>query len=177
MSIHPLGKDEQHNGRDIILYDRYASNIFTYLSRRLTNPQDAEDVLLEVFIAALKHVPLADLPPEQQLAWLQRVAHDKVIDRYRQQHTQTTLLSMEQVIDIVDEALTPEQQIIRQEVYIHLYKALRALPPKQQQVVQLRYGNNMRFKESAALLNTTDSTVRKLLFRTLQSLRTAYDQH
>jgi DNA-directed RNA polymerase specialized sigma24 family protein len=52
------------------LYLRFASTIFTYLFRQVANEQDAEDLLLEVFIAALKEDTLAGLPAERQLAWL-----------------------------------------------------------------------------------------------------------
>jgi sigma-70-like protein len=77
------------------LYLRYASTIFTYLSQQVANLQDAEDLLLEVFIAAFKYKMLADLPAESQLAWLRRVARNKVIDRYR--HTALlALLPLEQ---------------------------------------------------------------------------------
>ena len=47
------------------LYLRFASTILTYLSQQVANFQDAEDLLLEVFIAAFKYERLADLPADQ----------------------------------------------------------------------------------------------------------------
>jgi RNA polymerase sigma factor (sigma-70 family) len=174
MGMPPLEKgEEQYKETTITLYDRYGSDIFTYVSRRLTNQQDAEDVLLEVFIAALKTNLLDDLPAEQQLAWLRRVAHNKVIDRYRQQQSRSTQLPLQDALDAFDAELTPEQEVMRREEYARLQHALEVLPLKQQQVLQLRYSNNLRFKEIAVLLHTTEGTVRKLLSRTLGSLRAA----
>jgi DNA-directed RNA polymerase specialized sigma24 family protein len=46
-------------------------------------PQDAEDVLLEVFMTAFRYENLVDLPPQRQIAWLQSVARRRIIDRYR----------------------------------------------------------------------------------------------
>ncbi|QBD79646.1 sigma-70 family RNA polymerase sigma factor [Ktedonosporobacter rubrisoli] len=174
MGMPPLEKGERQDEDTIItLYDRYASAIFTYVSRRLANQQDAEDILLEVFIAALKTNVLDDLSTVQQLAWLRRVAHNKIVDRYRRQQASTALLPLQEALEAIDEGLTPEREIIRQEDYANLHRALEALPLKQQQVIQLRYSNNLRFKEIAALLQTTEGTVRKLLSRTLRSLRAA----
>lgn len=173
MGMPPLEKGERHyKETSMTLYDRYGADIFTYVSRRLTDQQDAEDVLLEVFIAALNTNLLDALPAEQQIAWLRRVAHNKVVDRYRRQQTRSMLLPLQEVLDVVDTEFTPEREIIQREDYAILWHALEALPLKQQRVIQLRYSNNLRFKEIAALLHTTEGTVRKLLSRTLRSLRT-----
>ncbi len=68
---------------DASLYDRFAATIFTYLLSQVQNEQDAQDLLLEVFLAALGNELLSSLPEESQLAWLRRVARNKVVDRYR----------------------------------------------------------------------------------------------
>ena len=47
-------ENEQYNHIEATLYDRYASSIFLYIYRQVSSLQDAEDLLLEVFIAALK---------------------------------------------------------------------------------------------------------------------------
>jgi DNA-directed RNA polymerase specialized sigma24 family protein len=86
---------------------RFAPTILAYLSQQVPNLQDAEDLLLEVFMAALKYEMLANLPEERQLAWLRRVARNKVIDRYR--HTALlTFLPLEQVAEMEDSQLSPE---------------------------------------------------------------------
>ena len=47
-----LNNEKEHHA-EVISYDRYASNISAYLSQWITNQQDVEDLLLEVFLAAL----------------------------------------------------------------------------------------------------------------------------
>ncbi len=47
-----LDEDEVQNGRKSALYNRFAATILTYLSQMVSNRQDAEDLLLEVFMAA-----------------------------------------------------------------------------------------------------------------------------
>src|SRR5260370_17295643 len=75
---------ETAQGRfDALLYDRFGATIFTYLLSRVQNEQDAQDLLLEVFLAALGNELLSSLPVQGQLAWLRRVARNQVVDGYR----------------------------------------------------------------------------------------------
>lgn len=157
------------------LYERFAPTIFTYLFRQVANRQDAEDLLLEVFIAAFKSGTLVDLPVERQLAWLQRVARHKVIDRYR--HTSLlTLLSLEDISEAETSELTPEQHAERQETYWCLYRALGQLTPAQQELIRLRYIHRLPFSEIAVLLNKSEVAMRQRVVRTLHQLRKLLDQ-
>jgi DNA-directed RNA polymerase specialized sigma24 family protein len=60
---------------EIILYDLHASTIYNYIFRRVGQPQDTEDLLLEVFTAAFKYDNLAGLSEQQQLAECGTAAH------------------------------------------------------------------------------------------------------
>ncbi len=84
------------------------------------------------------------------------------------------LLPLEQAVEIHDDSLTPEEQILRRETYERLYAALTQLPPLQQQIVRLRYGNGLRFAEIATMLDKSEGTVRKMVVRILRQLRGIY---
>jgi RNA polymerase sigma factor (sigma-70 family) len=86
---------------------------------------------------------------------------------------------MEQVVETVcvEEALSPEQVVVRREEMKQLYTAVGKLSLFQQQVLQLRVGDGLRFAEIAILLNKSEVTVRKLYSRTLALLRMVYEQH
>ena len=157
------------------LYNLFAATIFTYLSQQVPIEQDAEDLLLEVFLAALKSDSLSNLSAPSQLAWLRRVARNKVIDRYRH-IALLTLLPIEQAIEMQDDALTPEEYAEQQEKFAHLYQAIARLPALQRELLRLRYRNGLRFHEIAALLEKPEGTVRKLFVRTLHQLREIFDQ-
>ena len=167
--------DTAQGGFDASLYDRFAATIFTYVLNQVQNEQDAEDLLLEVFLAALSNESLSSLPVQGQLAWLRRVARNKVIDRYR--HVALlTLLPIEQAMETIDDALTPEQHAERQEKFTHLYQAIAHLPALQRELLRLRYRDGLRFYEIADALEKPEGTVRKLMLRTLCQLRMIYDQ-
>jgi len=160
---------------DAALYDRFALTIFTYLGQQVSNEQDAEDLVLEVFLAAFNNEALASLTAERQLAWLLRVARNKVVDRYRHLAL-LTLVPIGLVGELEDGAPTPEQYTEQQEMYERLYLALEHLSLLQQELIRLRYTNGLRFSEIAQILGKSEGAVRKLCARTLQQLRGLYHQ-
>jgi RNA polymerase sigma factor (sigma-70 family) len=172
---HQHHADTAQGGFGGLLYDRFAATIFSYLSQQVPNEQDAEDLLLEVFLAALSNESLSSLPVQGQLAWLRRVARNKVVDRYR--HVALlTLVPIEEAMETRDDALTPEQHAEQQEKFTHLYQAIAHLPSLQRELLRLRYRNGLRFHEIATLLEKPEGTVRKLFVRTLRQLREIFDQ-
>lgn len=160
---------------DGAFYDRFALTIFTYLGQQVSNEQDAEDLLLEVFLAACNNDALSSLPAERQLGWLLRVARNKAVDRYRHRAL-LTLVPIELVGEMEDGAPTPEQHMEQQEMYERLYLALGRLSPLQQELIRLRYSNSLRFSEIAGILGKSEGAVRKLCARTLHQLRGIYTQ-
>jgi RNA polymerase sigma-70 factor (ECF subfamily) len=162
---------------DAALYDRYGGAIFAYVRLQITSREDAEDLTLEVFTLALEHDNLTSLEEGEKLAWLRRVAHNKIIDSYRRA-TRRPVVELEKVREMLfeDEAGSPEQMALQREVYTQLHRTIQRLPQQQQQLLRLRYGDGLRFAEIAALLNKREEALRKLLSRTLATLRTLYTQ-
>ena len=170
--------DLSKEGADVTaltLYDRHAPTLYRYIYRQVSQPQDAEDVLLEVFTIACTSENLGNLPDQQQIAWLQSVARRRIIDRYRR-NARVVLLPLEQALEALDEDPTPEEQALRRETHERLYTALAQLPPIQQQLVRLRYGNGLPFAQIATMLDKSEGTVRKMLVRILRQLRTIYNR-
>ena len=159
------------------LYDRYASSIFAYARLYTPSWEDAEDVTLEVFTAALEWENFSALTERQQLSWLRRVAHNKLVDRFRRA-VHLPAVSLEQVMETVrtEEALAPEQMALRGEELERLYLAVMSLPLFQQQLLQLRFGQGLRFAEIAVLLDKREAAIRKLCSRTIARLRAIYEQ-
>jgi RNA polymerase sigma factor (sigma-70 family) len=170
-----MEKGITRDGVDGTLYDRFALTIFTYICQHVSHEQDAEDLLEEVFLAAFKNAGLTGLSAEHQLAWLLRVARNKVVDRYRHLALYS-LVPLDQAWSLEDKALSPEQYAEQQEKYTHLYRALARLSPLQQELIRLRYTKNLRYCDIARLLGKSEEAVRKLLTRTLHHLRGIYHQ-
>lgn len=162
---------------DGILFSRYGQAIFAYVRLYAPSREDAEDLTLEVFTTALEHDNLTGLKDGEQLAWLRRVAHNRLIDRYRRA-TRSPAVVLDEGVEklLVDDTANPEQMVLQRERYTYLHDAIQRLPPLQQQLLRLRYGDGLPFAEIATLLNKREDTLRKLLSRALATLRTLYQQ-
>lgn len=168
--------DLQEQNGQTTLYERHGQAIFGYLRLHLRSLEDAEDLLFEVFLAALEHDNLTTLSVGEQLAWLRRVAHNKLANTYRydSRHPQVAL-------DAIGETLFaeegPEQLTLRDEERGQLRAAIKKLSVLQQQTLRLRYADGLRCTEIAALLNKREAEVRKLLSRSILFLREACQQN
>ncbi len=157
------------------LYERYGRVIFGYLRLHISALEDAEDLLLEVFLAALEHDNLVTLSPEEQLAWLRRVAHNKLANVYRKA-SRNPQVALDGLAENILEVENPEQLALAQEERKQLQEYIQKLPALQQHILQLRYGDGLNCPEIALLLNKTEGAVRKHLSRTILYLRQVYQQ-
>ncbi|HEV2238849.1 MAG TPA: sigma-70 family RNA polymerase sigma factor [Ktedonobacterales bacterium] len=158
------------------LYQEHAPAVLAWLRLRAPTQEDAEDLLLEVFEAALAQaVMLQTRDGPAQRAWLRRVAANKLADYYRRRGGRQPLL-LEQVAEALyaDEAQSPEQTALTREEHARLHLLLRDLPRLQQQVMYLRFVYGLRSAEIAATLGKREGAVRKLLWRTLNLVRARY---
>lgn len=160
------------------LYEKYWLAIFISVRQILPSLEDAEDVLVEVFVAAMESDILATLSEKQQIGWLRRVARNKAIDHYRRSVRRPAIpledTVMEALFDDVD--LAPEQVAVRNEEVALLQTRIAELPVLQQQVLQLRFGDGLRCTEIATRMQRSEGAVRTLLSRTLNLLRSIYDK-
>lgn len=159
------------------LYERYAPVILTYLRQHNITKEDAEDLLVEVFLAAMENTTFLALQEGAQLAWLQRVARNKVIDHVRRT-TRRPIVDLDALTEVLpdDEHLAPEQVALRREDHAWLRARLAALPAQQQEVLRLRFAYGLRSHEIGQCLNKSDSAVRMLLSRAISFLRSIYGQ-
>lgn len=158
---------------DAALFDRYGPLIFAYILKHVNSREDAEDLALEVFTAALESPVVSQLRPEEQLAWLKRVTHNKLIDSYRKaQHRQHAPLDL--FAELLPDDEEPEQIVLQREIDEQLRWHIRQLPAFQQQIIYLRYAHNLSAAEIGVLLNKSEAAIRQQLARARKFLRTSY---
>lgn len=160
------------------LYRRFAPVLFAFLYKLAPSREEAEDLLLEVFLAAMERANLVGMSEREQQLWLLKVARNKVAGRYRRmaRHPQVALRSVEEAL-YADEREEPEQVAMQREAYANLDATLKKLPALQQEVLRLRFGHGLRYAEIAVLLEKKEGAVRMLLARTLKFLRDVYQRH
>lgn len=158
------------------LYELHATAIFAYLRRQTGSREDAEDILVEVFVAAVESSAFDRLGEKERVVWLWRVARNKAVDAYRRSRLRQGI-DLELVADVIydDDERAPEQIALRREEYTHLHAHLEKLSPIQREAVRLRFANDLCCSEIAAVLGRREGTVRVLLSRALNFLRTLYE--
>jgi RNA polymerase sigma-70 factor (ECF subfamily) len=174
----PLSKENQDARPLSILYQEHAPQVFTYLRLHLRSKEDAEDLLVEIFLACLESPAFQRLAEPQQRAWLWRVVHNKLIDFYRKGTVRQHMVNVDALTQEIyyDEDLSPERLMERSEEYLHLHELVKALPQTQQQVLRLRLVHGLRCKEIASHLGKSEQAIRALFSRALNLLRSNYCQ-
>lgn len=158
-------------------YQLHAIPLLTYVRQHVPSREDAEDIVVETFIAALEQKGFSPyaLTEQEQLAWLRRVAYHKCIDLYRRSmHRPAVHMGEAAEMLFEDERLSPDQITLRKEDNEMLHGWLSQLPEHYQTIVRLRFAHNMRSTEISQLLNKSEGSIRIMLSRALNSLRVLY---
>ena len=82
------------------LYDRYESRIYSYIFRRTGDATLAEDLTAQVFLKMLEAIRGSKAWHSSFSGWLYRIAHNAVIDYYRQRDRQQ-LVQLEDAVSVV----------------------------------------------------------------------------
>lgn len=157
-------------------YQYHVSTVLNSIQRSVHAREDAEDVLVEVFLAAhAREAYLTTLDEDAQRAWLQRVAQNKCIDLLRRQQRQATV-NLESVLGALyePEEQSPEHLALHAEEHALLRHHLAALTTQQQVILRLKFGWRLSSVEIARKLNKSESSVSRLLARALDRLRHMY---
>ena len=160
-----------------LLYRKHAPGILAYVRNHITSQEDAEDLVAEVFLAAIENETFASLSEKAKQSWLWRVTRNKVIDVYRRSKTRQSV-NLDHAAEYLyeDEQFSPENAALRQDDYMDLYAHLQRLPVHQQEILRLRFGQELSCGEIATALRKQDNVVRVTLSRSLNLLRKIYQR-
>ena len=151
------------------VYDMFAQRIFRYVRLKINNPQEAEDVLQEVFVRAFGSIGTLDPQKMNFSAWLYRVASNTVNDFYRKKYRTPETVDIEAGMQIAGNS-SPERDT---EVRLNLdtvNKAMLLLPGQYRQVLELRFAQEFSVAETAKILGKTGLAVRLVQHRALKKL-------
>jgi RNA polymerase sigma-70 factor (ECF subfamily) len=154
------------------IYDRYFPRVHAYVSYRVYDSQDAEDIIAEVFTRAIQNLKRFRWRGAHSLAaWLFRIAHNLVIDYSRERRRAG--LSQEQgdsLGALADQAPCPEDVLAQREAFQQMCALITALSPRRQEVITLKFYGGLRNRDIARLLGLSERTVASHLCRALQDL-------
>ena len=160
------------------LVDRYYEMIYRLAIKMVNNPQDAEDILQETFIKAYRHLEKFD-GRSNLSTWLYRIATNEALMFLRRQ--KPDMVSVDETLDtgegeikpvqIVDWGSLPEEGLMSAEAQVYLDKAVEKLSPSLRVVFVLRDIQNLSTRETAEILDISETAVKTRLSRARLQLR------
>jgi len=149
---------------------RYHVPIHQYTERLLKDAKKAEDVVQETFIRLLKQLKSKQIPTYPK-AWLYRVASNICKDYWRSAQYRSEDTAKEEMPVTVDPQASVIEIYERQETRKEMLASLKSLSESQQQIVTLRFYQDMKLKEIAEILDLPLGTVKSNLFHALKKLK------
>ncbi len=153
------------------LYRLYAPQVLRYVTTRVVNAEEAEDLTNTVFAKALAALGRYRPDPAQFSAWLYTIAQNTVIDYYRRRKLPGLEGPASDLESALDPREDPERQVLREEERKRLHQALMQLTPEQRQVIGCRFFFNLSVSEVARLMGKSEGAIKALQFRGLARLR------
>ena len=155
--------------------DRERSRLRRFIRRRVRHPQDAEDILQDVFRALVEANRLL-MPIDHITGWLFRVARNRIIDRLRMRAPEPLVL--DDLLPSTDAG--PEAAYARSVLIETLQEAIADLPPDQRDVFVAHEIEGRSFKSmadaSGVSINTLLSRKRYAVLRLRERLQRTYDE-
>ena len=156
------------------LYDQHLPKIYRFVFLKVGRKQDAEDITQQVFISAWQNMAAYEIKGFPLSSWLYRIAGNAVIDYYR---TAKATISIEQVPEENLSENSDEETKIDTAINISTVRAaLAKLEHDQQNVILMKFVEELSNKEIADALGKTEGAVRVIQHRALKQLKAKLDE-
>lgn len=159
-----------------VLLKRHELKVFNYILRIVKNEDVANDIFQDTFVKAILTIKQGRYVESGKFqAWISRIAHNLIIDYYRQEKSENL-----QSCDVQDNNVlnrkelseeTIEDLIISRQIRDDVKKLIELLPDLQKEVLNMRYYLNMSFKEIAEATNVSINTALGRMRYAIMNLR------
>jgi RNA polymerase sigma-70 factor (ECF subfamily) len=161
-------------------YEQLSPQVLRFFATRTGDSHRALDLTAETFAKAFEHRrDFRGASDEQAAAWLWRIARNELA-RYRRSKTvelaAVQRLALERTFSD-EEVLQVERLIASEELSQQIQHAVEVLPGDQQEVIRLRFVDELSYEEMAERLGVSNDVVRTRTSRALRALRTSDHLH
>ena len=145
------------------LLARYQSKLFNYIYFVVRNQELTEDIFQETFVKVIMTIKQGRYVENGKFkAWITRIAHNLIIDNYRQERSENTISNDEVEVDLFNNIKlcdgTVEDSMVRHQVLLDVKKLVQHLPDSQREVLEMRYYQDLSFKEIADITGVSINT-------------------
>ena len=159
-----------------VILNRYKSRVYTYIFLIVRNKELTEDIFQEAFIKAIATIQQGRYVESGRfLGWINRIAHNLIIDHFRKEKNENTFSTDGLEYDFVNnskysgksfEDVINNEQVLQDVVHLVNY-----LPDSQQEVVRMRFFEDLSFKEIADRTNVSINTALGRMRYALMNMR------
>ncbi|OUO54277.1 RNA polymerase subunit sigma-24 [Parabacteroides sp. An277] len=173
---------EGNNAAFDVLLNRHKASIHSYIYFIVRNKELAEDLFQETFVKVIMTIKQGRYTENGKFkAWITRIAHNLIIDNFRQERNENTISNDEVEVDLFNNVnlcdRTIEDQMVEHQVYADIRKLIRFLPENQREVLEMRYYQDLSFKEIADLTGVSINTALGRMRYAILNLRRMADEH
>lgn len=157
--IYQLLSDEKTKEQGFsVLINQLKEKVYWQIRRMVFSHEDADDLLQEVFIKVFENIN--SFKGDSAISsWVYRIAMNHTINFLKSQKRKC-MLHFSSLESVMIENLKQNISCSEDDIEFKLQKALLSLPAKQREVFNLRYYDEMPFKEMSTLLNTSESSLK-----------------
>jgi len=164
-----LVRRAQHRDQEAFaqLYEEHFDKIYRYVTLKIGNETEAEDMTQQVFLNALQSISSFKWKGIPFSAWLFRIAHNQVVDYLR---------SKKRTAVPLDESLASNdnnpQLVVEQKLDIEqLLLATKQLTEAQREVISLRFTSELPIAQVAKAMGKSQGAVKALQHSAIVALR------
>ena len=137
-----------------VLLSRYQKSIHSYIYHLVRKQELAEDIFQETFLKAIMTIKQGRYTDSGKFkAFITRIAHNLIIDNFRNERNENTISNDEVEVDLFNDARlcdgNVEDNIVQEQVFADVRRLVQHLPDKQREVLEMRYYQDLSFKEIA----------------------------
>ncbi|MFT4222745.1 RNA polymerase sigma factor [Dysgonomonas sp.] len=173
------------NGNNLafdILLDRHKQIVYSYIYFTVRNRELAEDIFQETFIKAIVTIKQGRYTETGKFrAWISRIAHNLIIDHFRQKKNENTVSNDEAPVDLLNNPSlcdgTIEDEIVRLQITSDIRKLISFLPDTQREVLEMRYYQDLSFKEIAEQTGVSINTALGRMRYAILNIRRMAEEH
>ncbi len=152
------------------LYDAYLSRVYRYFLFRVGERQVAEDLTSTVFERVLAKLDAYRAERGSFASWVFGIARNALTDYFRRQWRERAI-SLEEVSDLASEEWMPERELLRRGRRRKLYACIASLPPREQEIIALKFGSGFTNRYIAELMGLSETNVGTILYRAVRKIR------
>lgn len=140
------------------LLDLYQERLYWQIRKIVGTHENADDVLQNTFLRIYKSLP--NFKQQSSLhTWMFRIAYNESI-RFIENQKKKSTASINDVNDKYLGDLYEDDFFDGNEAQQRLQKTLAELPEKQRHVFQMKYYDDLKFREIATILNIAEGTIK-----------------